>query len=257
MASDEHQHSQPLCHSPLNGLIPPTLLLPLQICKSRNSGFAPHPPQLSPPPTSPSSSQPTNHHPLYLHCLPQLQKVLRLILLAGQDRAEWMVGGSGDLDYSGLRVQWLCTPLHRKAKAQEGRLSNSEKKGMCPIGNSRGVAARVWMTSIGFRRGIGHPLVSITWVRHCWRREDVDRDIEVVLDEKGQRWVSWEQVRDRTWTGSDHNKEYQRWESCYGLWACQALLLLLSLDACRSSMQEGQGCGGGCVRMVAVTSGHE
>ena len=62
-----------------------------------------------------------------------------------------MVGGSGDLDYSRLRVQWLCTPLHRKAKAQEGRPSNLEKKGMRPIGNSRGVAAQVWITSIGFR----------------------------------------------------------------------------------------------------------
>ena len=31
-----------------------------------------------------------------------------------------------------------------------------------------------------------------------------------MLDEEGQRWASWGQVRDRTWMGSDHNKEYQR-----------------------------------------------
>ena len=29
-----------------------------------------------------------------------------------------------------------------------------------------------------------------------------------MLDEEGQRWASWGRVRDGTWMGSDHNKEY-------------------------------------------------
>ena len=52
-------------------------------------------------------------------------------------------GGQRDLDYSVLRVQWLRTPLHRKAEAQGTRLSKPEKKGTHPIRNSRGIAARV------------------------------------------------------------------------------------------------------------------
>ena len=55
-------------------------------------------------------------------------------------------GGSevrGDLDYSAPRVQWLRTPLHGKAEAQGTRPSKPEKKGMCLIGNSRGIAVRV------------------------------------------------------------------------------------------------------------------
>ena len=52
-------------------------------------------------------------------------------------------GGRKDLDYSTPRVQWLHTPLHRKSEAQGTRLSKPEKKGMHPIGNSRGIAARV------------------------------------------------------------------------------------------------------------------
>ena len=67
-------------------------------------------------------------------------------------------GSQRDLDYSALRVQWL----HRKAKVQGARLSKPEKKGMCPIGNSRGIAAQVQTTSVGFGQGIGHLLVSIT-----------------------------------------------------------------------------------------------
>ena len=109
--------------------------------------------------------------------------------------------GQRDLDYSAPGVQWLCTLLHRKAGAQGTRPRRPEKKGTCPIGNSRGTAAQVQTTSIGFRQGVGHLSVSITWVGPCWRWEDVDRGIKVMLDEEGQRWASWGQVRDRTWNG--------------------------------------------------------
>ena len=71
-------------------------------------------------------------------------------------------GGWRDLDYSTPRVQWLCTPLRGKAEVQGTRLSKPEKKGTHPIGNSRGIAARVWMTSVGFGQGIGHLPVSVT-----------------------------------------------------------------------------------------------
>ena len=67
-----------------------------------------------------------------------------------------------DLDYSTPRVQWLCTPLCGKAKAQGTRLSKPKKKGTCPIRNSRGLAAQVWMTSVRFGQGIGHLPVSVT-----------------------------------------------------------------------------------------------
>ena len=52
-------------------------------------------------------------------------------------------GGRRDLDYSAPRVQWLHTLLRGKAEAQGSRLSNPEKKGTRPIGNSRGIAVRV------------------------------------------------------------------------------------------------------------------
>ena len=122
-------------------------------------------------------------------------------------------GGWRDLDYSTPRVWWLHTPLCRKAKAQGAKLIRPEKKGTHLIGNSRGVAAQVWTTSVRCGQSIGHLPVSITWVRPCQRWEDVDGGIEVVLDEEGQRWVSWGWVRNKTWTGLDHNKEYQRWYS--------------------------------------------
>ena len=134
--------------------------------------------------------------------------------------------GWRDLDYSAPRVQWLHTPLHGKAKGQGARLSKPKKKGTCPIRNSRGIAAQVWTTSVGFGQGVGHLPMSITRVRPCQRWEDVDRGIEVVLDEKGWRWASWGWVRDRTWTGSDHNKEYQRWYSDWGIQRVQRLLIL-------------------------------
>ena len=52
-------------------------------------------------------------------------------------------GGWRDLDYSALRVWWLRTPLRGKAEAQGTRPSKPEKKGTCPIGNSRGIAVQV------------------------------------------------------------------------------------------------------------------
>ena len=70
--------------------------------------------------------------------------------------------GRRDLDYSIPRVQWLRTLLCGKAKAQGTRPSKPKKKGTCLIGNSRGIAARVRMTSVGFGQGVGHLPVSIT-----------------------------------------------------------------------------------------------
>ena len=60
-----------------------------------------------------------------------------------------VVRRSEDLDYSALRVRWLCTPLHGKAEAQGTRPSKPEKKGTCPIRNSRGIAARVGRLLLG------------------------------------------------------------------------------------------------------------
>ena len=69
--------------------------------------------------------------------------VLQPVLLAGREMEQRRFGGQRDLDYSALRVQWLRTPLHGKADTQGTRPSKPEKKGTCPIGNSRGIAARV------------------------------------------------------------------------------------------------------------------
>ena len=69
--------------------------------------------------------------------------MLRPVLLAGQDGEQRRFGGRGDLDYSAPRVRWLRTLLHGKAEAQGTRPSKPEKKGMRPIGNSRGIAVRV------------------------------------------------------------------------------------------------------------------
>ena len=71
----------------------------------------------------------------------------RFSSLVGMEQ-RWF-GGWKDLDCSTPRVQWLHTPLHRKAEAQETRPSKPEKKGTCLIGNSRGLAARVWMLLSG------------------------------------------------------------------------------------------------------------
>ena len=73
----------------------------------------------------------------------------RFSLLVGrQPEQKWFVGWR-DLDYSTPRVWWLCTPLRGKAKAQGTRPSRPEKKGACPIGNSRGIAARVGRLLLG------------------------------------------------------------------------------------------------------------
>ena len=72
-----------------------------------------------------------------------LTKVLRPVLLAGWDGEQRWFGGRRDLDYSAPRVQWLCTPLRGKSKAQGTRPSKPEKKGTHPIGNSRGIVVRV------------------------------------------------------------------------------------------------------------------
>ena len=59
--------------------------------------------------------------------------------LVGMEQ-RWFEGWR-DLDYSALRVQWLCTLLCRKAEVQGTRLSKPEKKGTCLIRNSRDIAA--------------------------------------------------------------------------------------------------------------------
>ena len=69
--------------------------------------------------------------------------VLRPVLLASQEMEQRTFGGRRDLDYSAPRVQWLRTPLCGKAEAQGTRPSRSEKKGTCPIGNSREIAVQV------------------------------------------------------------------------------------------------------------------
>ena len=69
--------------------------------------------------------------------------MLQLVLLAGQETEQRTFGGRRDLNYSAPRVQWLHTPLRGKAEVQGTRLSKPEKKGMRPIGNSRGIAVRV------------------------------------------------------------------------------------------------------------------
>ena len=70
-------------------------------------------------------------------------QLLRPVLLASRDREQRWFGGRRDLDCSAPRVRWLHTPLRGKAEAQGSRPSKPEKKGTCPIGNSRGIAVRV------------------------------------------------------------------------------------------------------------------
>ena len=69
--------------------------------------------------------------------------LLRPVLLAGRDGEQRWFGGWRNLDCSAPRVWWLRTPLRGKAEAQGSRPSKPEKKGMRPIGNSRGIAVRV------------------------------------------------------------------------------------------------------------------
>ena len=70
-------------------------------------------------------------------------ELLRPVLLAGRDGEQGWFRGRRDLDCSAPRVRWLRTPLHGKAEAQGSRPSKPKKKGTHPIGNSRGIAARV------------------------------------------------------------------------------------------------------------------
>ena len=69
--------------------------------------------------------------------------MLRPVLLAGWDGEQRWFRGQRDLDCSALRVRWLRTLLCGKAEAQGTRPSKPEKKGTCPIGISRGIAAQV------------------------------------------------------------------------------------------------------------------
>ena len=104
-----------------------------------------------------------------------------------------------------------------KQAREEGDASDQEQqRNSCP---SR-------TTSVRFGQGVGHLPVSVTWVGPCQRQEDVDGSIEIMLDEESQRWASWGRVRDKTWTGSDHNKEYWRWYSDWGIQRLQRLLIL-------------------------------
>ena len=112
-------------------------------------------------------------------------RVLRPVLLAGRDREQRWFGGRRDLDCSALRVRWLRTPLCRKAEAQGSRPSKPEKKGTRPIGNSRGIAARVGRLLSGSGKALDTFL--------CPLHESglvEGGSIEVVLDEEGQRWAS-------------------------------------------------------------------
>ena len=85
-----------------------------------------------------------------LPLLPSLPNpMLQPVLLAGRDGEQRWFRGQRDLDYSALRVQWLRTPLCRKAEAQGTRPSKPEKKGTRLIGNSRGIAVRVRRLLLG------------------------------------------------------------------------------------------------------------
>ena len=65
--------------------------------------------------------------------------MLRPVLLASRDGEQRGFGGRRDLDCNAPRVRWL----RGKAEAQGSRPSKPEKKGTCPIGNSRRIAVRV------------------------------------------------------------------------------------------------------------------
>ena len=88
-----------------------------------------------------------------------------------------------------------------KQAQKEGDTSNQEQqRNSCPSAdNFCQVQARHWTPSC-----VHYMSQALS------KAEDVDGGIEVVLDEEGQRWASWGQVRDETWMGSDHNEEYRR-----------------------------------------------
>ena len=101
----------------------------------------------------------------------------------------------------------------RERQSAGNKTEQTQEEGDTPDWEQQRGSYPSWATSVGFGQGVGHLPVSITWVGPCQRRGDVDGSIEVMLDEEGQRWASWGWVRDRTWTGSDHNEEYWRWYS--------------------------------------------
>ena len=116
----------------------------------------------------------------------------------------------------------------RESRSAGNKTEQAREEGDAPDGEQQRDSCLSWATSVRFRQGVGHLPVSVTWVGPCWRREDVDGSIQVVLDEEGQRWASWGRVRDGTWTGSDHNEEYRRWLSDWGVQRLQRLLILCS-----------------------------
>ena len=114
----------------------------------------------------------------------------------------------------------------RESQSAGNKTEQTQKEGNMSDWEQQRNSCLSWTTSVGFGQGVGHLPVSVIWVGPCQRREDVDRSIKVVLDEEGQRWASWGWVRDRTWTGSNHNEEYQRWYSDWGIQRLQRLLIL-------------------------------
>ena len=124
----------------------------------------------------------------------------------------------------------------RESRSAGNKTEQAQGEGDTPDQEQQRNSCPSRTTSVGFRQGVGHLSVSVTWVGPCRRREDVDRSIEVMLDEEGQRWVSWGRVRDRTWTGSNHNEEYWRW---YSDWRIQRLQRLLILGSKRDGDLEG------------------
>ena len=81
------------------------------------------------------------------------------VLLAGWEMEQRRFGGREDLDCSAPRVQWLRTPLCRKAEAQGTKLSKPKRKGTCLIGNSRGIAVQVRQLLSGSGKALNHLLL--------------------------------------------------------------------------------------------------
>ena len=79
---------------------------------------------------------PWGHIPIVYFCYDRFSS-----LVGTENRGGSEVGG--DLDCRAPGVRWLHTPLRGKAEAQGTRPSKPEKKGMRPIGNSRGIAVQV------------------------------------------------------------------------------------------------------------------
>ena len=80
--------------------------------------------------------------------------MLRPVLLVSWETEQRRFGGRKDLDCNAPRVQWLRTPLCRKAKVQGTKPSKPEKKGTHLIGNSRGLAAQVGRLLLGLGKAL-------------------------------------------------------------------------------------------------------